>query len=551
LPVIKLTPHGCVDSVYSPGAGSPTGMAALGNLVPAIDTADQWVPRPAAVAFSSSSVQFITAQIVVGTRLYGMRQSTSFVGYDVPFCFDLLANSYIAITGVTAGNVPANAPSTGSWQPPHMEVIGIKIILSHTGFSGAGTNFFGVIDMTNPAAPAWNSANTATNALPSVPVWVSQFNQRAFYYCNPTGVAPAVLASDVLIPDSRSATVAPFILTFGDNVPLLCGGSLGLNNQLGGIIQGLMIFKIQPTNIWQITGDFVAGGGTGGQSGVTGQQLLTMNTLNVATGTYAPNSVTPTPKGLAFLAPDGWRIIDYNAHVSNPIGEAGSGIVVPFTSAVQPSRVAAACNATTLRASTQNGAVAGAPQQEWCFDLVRDCWFGPHTFPVSLISEYGNSFIITTTPAITGQIWQSDIMPNATSVYTENALPYTCTYQSSLFPDRDNIMELSTIKAVLYQGYGAGNIVYSISALNQNASILPGGFAQLSFSTAGVVWGTFVWGSGQSLGGVAQIAGYDVPWSSPLTFDRMSVLVTVVAAAGIRLGAFMMDVQEEGYTVTP
>jgi hypothetical protein len=435
-----------------------------------------------------------------------------------------------------------------------MEVIGVNIIVSHTGFSGTGTNFFGVINITNPSALTWISSNTATNPLPSVPVWVAQFNQRAFYFCNPTNAQPAILASNVLVPTTRNATVATYILTFGDNVPLLCGGTLGLSNQLGGVVQSLMVFKTQPTNIWQVAGDFAQappGGGAGSfdaQVSLTGQQLISINTLNIATGTNAPNSITQTPKGLAFLASDGWRIIGFDAHVSDPLGFAGTGITVPFTSSVQPTRVAAACNATTFRASTQNGSVGGSPQEEWCFDLVRGSWYGPHTFGVSLISTYGNSFIITPTPTL-GFIWQSDLLPNAASVYTENSASYTCTYQSALMPDRIEVNELSTIKAVSYFGYGSGTNTFNFSFLDGNANVLV--FASLTFITTQVLWGSFIWGSGQSLGAVANISGHDVPWPGPTTFDRMLVQISVTAAAGLRLGAFHIDYEDKGYTVTP
>ncbi len=555
MPIIRVDPKGCVDSVYSRGGANPTDMASLSNLVPAPDTLNQWVPKPAASKFSGSTSQFVSAQIVIGSRLYGMRASLTFAGKDEPFCFDLLANSYVTISGITSGNTPTNAPSTGSWQPPHLEVIGVKVIVTHTGFSGTGANFFGVIDITTLSALTWTASNTATNALPSVPVWVTQFNQRAMFFCNPGGTTPAVLATDVLNPVSRSATVVSFILTFGDTVPLLCGGTLGLNNQLGGIVQSLMVFKTQTSNIFQVTGDFASAGSAtlsaGSQPALTGQQLLTLNTLNVATGTVAPNSVTGTPKGLAFLAPDGWRIIDFAAEVSPPIGFAGTGITVPFTSSVQPTRVSAACNATTLRASTQNGSATNSPQQEWCYDLVRDCWYGPHTFPVSLINTYGNSFVITPTPTIGGFIWQSDLLPNSSSVYTENGASMTCIYQSALLPDRQSVDELSSHRGVFYQGYGAGNTTYSISAQDENANILAGGFVQLTYSTSAVLWGTFVWGSGQSLGGVSQIAGYGVSWTAPLVFDRMSIVISVTGAPGIRFGAFYLDIEQEGYTVGP
>lgn len=536
--ILKLAPVSCADSFYALGGDAPKSMALLQNLIPAPDTKDHWIPRPAATKFTGSDTftpGFVSCQLLIGTRLYGMVSSALNAGKDQPFCYDLLGGAFITISGITSGNVPTSPPATGGWTPPHMELVGVKIVVTHTGFSGAGSNFFGLIDISNPSSLTWTTANTATNALPSVPVWVTNFYQRAYFFCNPTNAQPSVIASDVLVPATR--TNATYILTFGDNVPLLCGGVLGFDNQLGGQISALIIFKSNGAGMFQVTGDFA----------LTGSQAIAQAQMNVPTGTLAPNSVVGTPQGLAFVAPDGLRMVDFQGHVSDPIGFGGTGVSTPFINAVVPSRIAAACNATTVRISTQNGGVAGAPQQDWCFDFARKIWYGPHTFPISLISSYNNSFVVSA-PAIKG-FWQSDIVPTSTSTYTENGASYQCVYQSAFFPERDDLNELSMTRGVFYQTYGVGTTVYNVSALDENGN--PLGFTTASFSSTGAVWGTAVWGSGALLGSSQAMAATNIPWPNPVVFDRMAMQISFTAVGGTRLGNVILELNVEGETVTP
>ena len=77
-------------------------------------------------------------------------------------------------------------------------------------------------------------------------------------------------------------TNATNVLTFDDNQKLTAAIGLPLSNQLGGILQALMVFK-GTANIYQITGDISLGSGPP-------LGTLSKNTLNVATGTFAPNS---------------------------------------------------------------------------------------------------------------------------------------------------------------------------------------------------------------------------------------------------------------------
>lgn len=532
MPILELTPHTCADSFYSIGREQPTSMKLLSNFVPAPDSSDQWVPRPAATLFPGSNIftpGFVSAQIVIGNRLYGMVSSALNAGKDQPFCYDLVTQALVSISGITAGNTPTSPATTGAWSPPHMELIGVKIIVTHSGFSGVGANFFGVIDTSNAGALTWTSANTATNLLPSVPVWVNQFGGRAYYFCNPVNGQPAVLATDVL--DPLTITNPTFVLTFGDNVPLLCGGTLALNNQLGGIIQGLVVFKVGAVNMFQVTGDFA---------------LFTtaINSFTVATGTLAPNSVTTTPKGLMFIAPDGLRIVDFQGNVSDPIGVAGSGIAVPFLNSVTPSRIVAASNATTIRISTQNGVTLNNDQQEWCFDFSRGSWHGPHTFPISLITEYGNSFVAS--PIGIKGVWRSDIIPSVFSTYVENGSSYTCVYRSGRLFERAGLNELSSVKSIFYQGAGVGTTTWTISILDDAENSLSS--LGLQFITTQVVWDQFIWGSGASLGASQLLGAIEIPWQFPIVFDHFVIVISTNAALGVRIGKFFMEYQSTGYT---
>src|ERR1019366_1865502 len=178
-------------------------------------------------------------------------------------------------------------------------------------------------------------------ALASPPVWIKEFNSRAYFLCNPGGsTPPGLYFSDVLGvgsgPLSRSAACTGAILTFGNTVPLSCAAKLSLANiSTGGVIQALYIFKVTgqgAPNIYQITGD-------------VGTTDLSLQALNAGVSTTAPNSLMSTPIGLFFVSEDGLRWIDTQGHVQSPIGYSGTGKVTPFVNALPQSRISAACNA--------------------------------------------------------------------------------------------------------------------------------------------------------------------------------------------------------------
>ena len=536
------SPHGASDTVDA-STSFAGAMSALTNLIPDPSTTDLWECRPAAVKLTSFSgfntPTFISVIYVVGTYVYGMVSTSRNPGKDEPFAYNLATSSFTTISGVTALNTPVSPATSGAWNPPTMAQIGTYIICTHPGFSGAGGAYFGALNIANPSSPTWTATNTSGNALPSAPVWVAQFNQRAYYLVNPAGLQPAAYVSDVLLPLACTGSSGNFtpILTFGDNTPLTVAAGLALSNQLGGIIQSLMIFK-GVTNIYQITGDpFI--------NTTTASSNLSINTLDVATGTLAPLSVANTEKGIIFLAPDGIRLIDFTAKVSDPIGKAGTGITLPFYNPSVPSRIAADYNAGLYRIQVTNTNAPGSPSQQWWYDFVREVWSGPHTQPMSLISLYSDTFIVTLQGV--AALFQSDQIQSSSSTYVENGTQLTFTFTTAPLPDTDQMSECAMIETTTYMTLVAGNPV-TVYALDQSLTILD----TVMFASTGTVtvWGAFLWGGalwGGSVGANDGLYPQQIAWHYPIVFRRLLLSATGKCASNFRIGRTHLRYQVLGY----
>lgn len=518
-------------------------MASLQNLIPDPSTQTLWQCRPASVelfnfvgqggpfssgfssGFSANTIPFgfISCWKVVGNFLYGMINSGIVPGFDLPFCFNLLTDQLITVGGTQNNQtLPASPPSTGAWIPPQMAVIGTKLMVCHSGFTGAAGNFVGWFDLTVPSAPVWNAGNlTGDVSFVVAPTGVTQFSGRAYYIVNaPT--APAVVFSDPL--DATNCTNANQVLTFGDNIALTAIAGLPLLNQLGGIVQSCMVFK-GVVNIYQITGDAATSN-------------LSINSLNIATGTLAPNTLAATPKGLAFIAPDGLRVIGFTGQVSDPIGLDGRGVTVPFIYSTVPSRMVAACNGSLLRISTQNGNISTNPQQEYWYDFGRQIWTGPHTFPASLIQPYNNTFIVAPI-AVQASIWRSDPVQSSTSLFVENGTQMAYNWQPVLLPDTDQITNNCTTEATIDLALPPTSNPINITALDQNLSSI-NSVSIAPVQTVSTIWGAFTWGSGAlwGSGAAANLAPYQIPWTIPIVFSRMAVSITGNSIGGLRIGAY-------------
>jgi hypothetical protein len=532
---LAWSPHGASDTLDS-STSFPGSMAGLQNLIPDPSTDDLWQCRPAALLLNDPSTSFttptfISCTLVIGNRLYGMMSTARNPGQDEPFAYNILTNSFTAISGVTAVNTPISPPISGAWNPPTMALVGTKIIVAHQGFTGAGGSFFGVIDTTNPNALTWTAQNTTINPLVAPPQWVSNFNGRCYFLVNPPNAQPGAYFSDVLIP--TQITNANQVLTFGDNVPLTVSGGLALFNQLGGIIQSLMVFK-GVANIYQITGDAALNN-------------LTLNTLNVATGTLSPNSLTTTTKGLAFLAPDGLRVIDFNARVSDPIGRSGRGITIPFFFSLVPSRANASFNGGVYRAQVQNGLALGSPQQEWWYDMVREEWSGPHTTKVAMIEPYANTFLITSIGQ-GAKIYQSDQVQSNVSTFVEYNVQLLYIFQTAFLPNTDQMSQVCIIEATLQAALVSSfNIV--CAALDQNGVVLD--IVTIAATGQPTIWGQFTWGQAFWGGAANALAPRQLLWKQPLVFQRLTLAFTGSSAAGIKLGRLNLRYQLLGYLLAP
>lgn len=587
----------------------PGAMSVLKDLVPSAITQQQFVPRPASTQLTNftgfTDPAAGSALLVIGDRAYGMIASDRFPGKDEPFCYDFGTGLFVAISGPTAANCPTTPSTTGDWNPPTMSMIANRIVITHPGFDGV-PNFIGWIDVRNftstgatgsthstttidtlsanpltvlgwqvgdhitgagipantyivslaaasvvisqaatataagvaltvtsgtTAAPQYGAGNTNTTPLAAVPLAVEQFNGRAYYAVN-----NGVQFSDALQP--LQITNATQALTMGDSEPVTALAGLPLSNQVvGGIVQSLIVFKADDV-YYQVTGDQATNN-------------LTSNAVAGSVGTPAPNTLTPTPKGLSYIAPDGLRFIGTDGRCSDPIGSNGAGVNLPFTSAINPSRMCSAYNQSVLRISVQNGAADGQPFQEYWYDMTLLIWTGPHSFPAALISaDHGpsNAFVMFAVN-IDAKLWHSTTSPSASSTYTENLTAMSFTWQSSLLPDNEAGNNNQVVQGTLALTLPATQAL-TVLALNEAGAPL----ATLPLAGSGrtnSIWNSFNWGEAVWGGSIPPFQQYALNWANPLVFKQMAVRITGASTAGFTIGNLRAPYQITGYQGAP
>lgn len=455
--------------VARPGVGNPlVSMAAQNSLwggVVAWGTSGYiW----GSVTFTTPTV--ITVHIAIGNTIYGMVSSALNPGKDQPFAF-VIGTGFVAISGVTSANVPVSPATTGDWTPPTMAVIGTKIIVTHTGFSGA--NYFGAIDITTPSAPTWSAGNTTTYMLPSVPTFVANFNNRAYFICG-----NVVYYSDVLAPTVM--TNAGQALTVGDTTSITALSGLPVSTTSAGVVAALIVFK--PFQIWQITGD----------AAVTGSLALNFLSLNV--GCVSPRSIVQTPIGSLFIGING-------PYMVSPLGGIGpltkdqskltQDVQQPFQSIVNPSRAAASFSGALYRICLDTVINGVTTTADYWLDITRRRWTGPHSFAYDCASQVGNYFVISSR-YYGASLFASSYIPNANSTYNDNGLPITVTLESSSFPKTQNINEKQVIESTLELSSVASSLTYTVNAIDESRSVL--GSAQINVVNQSGLWGWDVMG---------------------------------------------------------
>jgi hypothetical protein len=597
----QFRPRGVSDTADE-GLAFPGAMSALTDVVPAPDTNDAWVPRPASVQLTSLpglTPDFITGYLVVGDLLYGLVAPLNGNGHDTPFVYNLATGTFLTVDGILLANQPLSPPKTGAWTPPILCVVGTRIMVTHPGFDGVtykigwfdissftdagftvnatagsatlttatsvllrgwqigqfmnGTGIAGnsvIIDISadgktivlntpalgtgatsvtitggTPTRPLWGAGDTIINRLPSTPTSVAQMNGRAWYAC---GVY--LVFSDSLAP--TQITNASQALAFGNGIPITALGELPLKAPLqGGVVQSIIAFQSNST-IQQVTGDQATNN-------------LAKNAIKAGTGTLAPLSVISTLQGLAFISPEGLRIIDAQANVSDPIGRQGQGVCAPFANAVEPSRICGAGNALNMRFSVQNALVAGQPYEDYWYDLPRGTWSGPHSLPAALVQPWRSTFVMVPVAA-RGALFRSDTVPTVTSSYNENGTPLTWRMRTAMLAD-NGLNQMNAFEEMqLACGLPAGSQLSIVAADDTNSPIdqiyAPSAAAQ-------AVWGAFNWGAAPWSRGLSTFMQRLLPWTTPIVFKQGYFQVSGASQRGVKVGPYYGKRQVLGSTI--
>ena len=422
------------------------------------------------------------------------------------------------------GDIPANT---------YIKAIaadGLSVALSATMTGGHAGNSLTVQGGT-PTAPLWAAGNTNGNGLALVPVSVVQMGGRAYFAVN----------SGVVFSDSGNAlqvTNASQVLVFANNAPVSALGPLPLSSPItGGIVQAVVAF--QTTVALQIiTGDAsIAVGQTGS---------LAINILKAGTGTFSPNSIIPFTEGLVFVSPEGLRVVTFAATVTNPIGDHGTGVSVPFIFALTASRTVAVANADTLRITVKNGNDPNQTVQEYWLDLTRKVWSGPHTFPASLSQPWESTFLMTPV-GITGSLWQSDATPAVGSVFVENGTPLTWIMQTVLLPDSETMSMHSIVEGSWMAKISSGLQVIA-TALDEGGSVLD--TIYLNGPAGGqTLWGQFLWGQANWLGGTGFLRQHPLHWNIPIVWRQGSLRFTGMSQNNTEFGNIYINYQKLGYSL--
>jgi len=532
---VRFTPRGLCDAFDSTDAFAGACQS-LQNLIFDQSNPEIVVSRPGVSTITSfagfNTPGVISVHVTIGMTTYGMIATARNAGHDEPFAYDHNAGAFITISGVVAGNTPTTPSTTGAWTPPTMASIGAKIIVTHPGFNGVGANFFGVIDVTNPAAPAWSSANTTVNLLPTVPVAVANFNNRA-YFAVQSGSLALLYYSDVLA--ATVITNATNILTIGDTSPItaLCG--LPIQTTSSGITQALLVFKA--TQIWQVTGDLV---------GAT----LSLNYISLTIGCSAPRSLANSPLGTYFISNSGPMMVSQAAGLLSVLYSAAQlipDVQAPFQAATQPTRIAGGYCATIYRVSVQTFVNGQAVTNDYWFDEHKRRWNGPHTFNYACASQLGNFFVLVSNDS-PGKLIKSEVEPSQSSVYTDIGAALTGNLLSSTLPKTQNMNQKQVVESTIELSSGGASVLYTITAQDEIGSTINSVIIPVTVS--GKLWGAFFWGDGTRWTSSLNICKtYTIPWTMPLVFPKLQLNVQVTSSSAIAIGTAHFRYQDLGYTM--
>lgn len=522
--VVMFTPQGLCDAADS-SFSFEGACTSLQDLMFDPSNPGFVIPRPgigtALTSFGGFSAPgFISVQVVINGLVYGMIASSKNAGKDEPFCYNIAGAAFIAMGGtVTVATCPTSPATTGAWTPPTMAQVGTKIIITHPGYGGGAGDFFGMIDISNPAAPTYNHFNTVTNLLPSVPLSVATFNNRAYY-----ATGNVLWFSDVLVPGT--ITNATQSLTVGDSSPIIGMSGQPLETSSSGTIPGLIVFK--QNSIWQVTGDSTTNN-------------LTLSFITLTVGTLAGRSIASSPFGVFFAGADGPYLVTQRPIVVPVTNAFGDGGIPDVTSVFRdpnlvPSRIAGAYGQNLYRLTMTPTGGAFTYQREYCFDTRRNRWTGPNKLYYDTISPTSTSFIISsysppTSPA--NRLFASPTNYSATAI-TDDGVPVSPLMISSALPKQARMTVKQVVETTVeLVSPGSGTQAYSVLALDETG---------IAISSTSIVAGNYGGVNGAS-------TPYKVPWTKPLVFKKIEIEVAPVLSSGYApgIGTVFLRYQDAGY----
>ncbi|RQQ54303.1 hypothetical protein [Burkholderia stagnalis] len=528
---VRFTPKGLCDAFDATDA-FPGACQLMSNLVFDQGNPEIVVARPgvgaAATTFGGfNTPTFVSVFIVIGTVAYGMVSSARTAGFDEPFAYNLLTNTFIAISGVTSGNVPASPATSGPWTPPTMAVVSTKILITHPGFSGSGSNFFGVIDITNPSTPAWSSSNLTTTPLTGVPSSVANFNNRAYF-----AVGNTLQFSDPLTPLIR--TNASQAVTIGDTTAVTAQSGLPIQTTSGGVIGALVVFK--QSQVWQVTGD-------------PSTNNLALNYISLTTGCIAPRSVVQGPFGIFFAGIDAPYILNFLGTLvplsSRPGTDFPADLQVPFQNTTQASRISASFAGNVYRVCVPTLIQGQAQTNDYWYDIRRKRWTGPHTFTYDCAAQYGNSFVLSGSAHGAG-LFVSTTIPTSNSSYLDAGSAFVAHLRSANFPKTGHMQEVQVVESTIELGSSGQSENFNLTALDDQGNTIATAFVPTP--TSGALWGAFLWGGANWSSATSIPHVWTIPWPMALVFQKMSIDVMTTPVNEVQIGTFFARYQDAGYT---
>jgi hypothetical protein len=526
---MRFTPKGLADAFDSTDV-FPGACVELSNLVFNQGNPEIVISRPGVETMTAFpgflNPGFVSIHQTIGDVVYGMLSTTLNAGKDEPFAYDHSTDTFIPITGVLNANTPTSPASTGEWTPPTMAAVGTKIIFTHPGFPGGATKF-GVLDISNPAAPTWSAGDTTTNGLTATPIAVANFNNRAYF-----AVENRLEYTDVL---SLARTSTSQSETLGDTTHITALAGLPIQTTSSGVIAALIAFKSFQT--WQITGDPALTPST-----------LAQNYLSLTVGTQAPRSVAQSPLGLYFASNSGPKVIDQFAIVkslTHSQNETDPDVQLPWQNMVVPSRVAGSYSNDVYRLCMQTILSNTDTTNDYWFDEHKRRWNGPHTFEYDCASQHDDHFIISSA-SNPGMLFHSRAFPVTSTVYTDLGVSFETAMQPSTFPKTGHMTMKQVVESTIELASSGGAAAYSITAIDDQGNTLNN--CNVNVLSAGSLWGSGTWGGFPWAATNNKPSVYNIPWTAPLVFKKMAFLITATATAALSYGTFFARYQDTGYT---